>query len=157
MWPNAMRLVMERILAAVDGSAPSLKAVALAADLASKYGAELMLATVSQELSAALIAELETYVRQESIEPRIAELASAHAENLLAGARLEAQAKGATRISTRSSAGDPAEEIIALATEWRADLIVLGSRGLGRLAGLLLGSVAQKVLARASCPVLIVR
>jgi nucleotide-binding universal stress UspA family protein len=115
------------------------------------------MATVDQELSAALLAELETYRRQENIDTRIAELASAHADNLLAGARLEAQAKGATRISTRSSAGDPAEEIIALATEWRADLIVLGRSGHGRLAGLLLGSVAQKILARAACPVLIVR
>ena len=144
-------------MAAVDGSAPSLKAVALAADLAVKYGAGLMLVTITQELSAALIAELETYVRQENIDLRIAELATAHAKTLLADARSEAQAKGATRISTRSSAGDPAEEIIAFATEWGADLIVLGSRGHGRLAGLLLGSVAQKVLARAACPVLIMR
>jgi nucleotide-binding universal stress UspA family protein len=148
---------MERIMAAVDGSTPSLKAVALAADLAGKYGAELMLATVPQEFSAALTAELKTYVRLEHIDTPLTELASVHAENVLAGARLEAQAKGATRISTRSSAGDPAEEIIALAKDGRADLIVIGSRGHGRLAGLLLGSVAQKVLAHASCPVLVVR
>jgi nucleotide-binding universal stress UspA family protein len=96
-----------------------------------------MLATVGQELSAALLAELETYVRQEKLDTRLAELASAHTDTLLAGARLEAQAKGATRISIRSSAGDPVEEIIALATEWRADLIILGRSGHGRLAGLL--------------------
>lgn len=71
--------------------------------------------------------------------------------------RLQAQAKRVARVSTHSSIGDPAEEIIALATDQRADLIVIGSRGHGRLAGLLLGSVAQKVLAHASCPVLIVR
>jgi nucleotide-binding universal stress UspA family protein len=145
---------LERIIVAVDGSAPSLKAVALAADLAGKYGAELMLVAVTQELSAAMTAELETYVRQERIDT---ELSSVHTESVLAGARVEAQAKGATRISTRSSAGEPAEEIIRLAMHWRADLIVLGSRGHGRLAGLLLGSVAQKVLAYASCPVLVVR
>lgn len=87
----------------------------------------------------------------------ITELGSAHADTVLAGAQLEAEAKGATRISTRSSAGDPAEEIIALAKDRGVEQIVLGSRGHGRLAGLLLGSVAQKVLAHASCPVLVVR
>lgn len=148
---------MERIMAAIDGSAPSLKAVALAADLAGRYGAELMLVTVTQELSAALTAELATYVRQEHIDTPLGELGSAHGETVLAGARLEAQAKGVTRISTQASAGDPAEEIIALAKNLRPDLIVIGSRGHGRLAGLLLGSVAQKVLAHASCPVLVVR
>ena len=148
---------MQRIMAAADGSAASLKAVALAADLATKYGAELMLATVTQPLSAALTAELETYVRQEQIDIPLGELGSAQAETILAGARLEGAANGATRISTRSLAGDPAEAIVELAGEWRADLIVLGSRGHGRLAGLLLGSVAQKVLTHAPCPVLVVR
>lgn len=148
---------MQRIMAAVDGSPASLRAVALAADLAGKYGAELLLATIAQPLSAALTAELETYVRQERIDVPLGELGSAHAETVLAGARLEAEAKGVTRIATRSSSGDPAEEIVALAAERRADLIVLGSRGHGRLAGLVLGSVAQKVLAHAGCPVLVVR
>jgi nucleotide-binding universal stress UspA family protein len=148
---------MERILTAVDGSASSLKAVTFAADLATKYGAELILVTVAQELSAVLTAELETYVRQEHIDTPLSELGSAHAETVLAGARLEAQAKGARRISTRSTSGNPAEEIIALTKDLRPDLIVIGSRGHGRLAGLLLGSVAQKVLAHAACPVLVVR
>lgn len=42
---------MERIVAAVDGSAPSLKAAAFAVDLATKYGAEFILLTVARELS----------------------------------------------------------------------------------------------------------
>jgi nucleotide-binding universal stress UspA family protein len=148
---------MERIVAAVDGSAPALKATAFAAELARLYGAELILLTVGHEISARLTAELEDYARREHLSSPLSELISAQAENILAGARLEAQAKGATRISARSSIGDPAEEILALAQEQKADLIVLGTRGHGRLAGLLLGSVAQKVLAHAACPVLIVR
>ena len=148
---------MERIIAAVDGSTSSLKAVAVAADLASKYGAELILLTVTPELSAALTAELATYIRQEQIDVPVGELANARAENILADARLHAQANGAGRISTYFSGGDPAEEIIVQAKGRRADLIVVGSRGHGRLAGLLLGSVAQKVVTHASCPVLVVR
>jgi nucleotide-binding universal stress UspA family protein len=148
---------MERILTAVDGSAPSLKAVAFAADLAAKYGAELILLTVAREFSPALTAELAAYTRQEHIDTPLGELGSAHADSVPAGARLEAQTKGAPRISTRSFTGDPAEEIIALAKDLHPDLVVIGSRGHGRLAGLLLGSVAQKVLAHAACPVLVVR
>jgi nucleotide-binding universal stress UspA family protein len=142
---------------AVDGSAPSLRAVAFAADLAAKYGAELILLTVAREFSLALTAELEAYTRQENIDAPLGELGSAHAETVLAGARLEAQAKGPPRISTRSLTGDPAEEIIAMAKDLQPDLVAIGSRGHGRLAGLLLGSVAQKVLAHAACPVLVVR
>ncbi|MEJ7803327.1 MAG: universal stress protein [Candidatus Limnocylindria bacterium] len=53
--------------------------------------------------------------------------------------------------------GDPAREILATAEDQGADLIVIGSRGLGGLARLLLGSVARKVLIHAHCSVLIVR
>ena len=148
---------MEHIVVAVDGSGPSLKAVALAADLANRYGAELVLVTVGGELSPALTPEVVAYARQEHIETPLPDLFSARVENVLAEARLRAQAQGVTRISTQWSLGDPAEEIIRLAGEAGADLIVLGSRGHGRLVGLLLGSVAQKVLVHARYPVLVVR
>ena len=51
-------------------------------------------------------------------------------------------------------AGDPAKEIIALATQWGGGFDCPWQPRHGRLAGLSLGSVAQKVLARAACPVL---
>jgi nucleotide-binding universal stress UspA family protein len=148
---------MQRIVAAVDGSAASLKAVDLAADLASKYDAELILFTNGREFSPVIDAELEAYARSEHIETLGSDVGVAAAETVLAGARLTARAKGATRIETNSAFGDPAAQIIALAKERQADLIVMGSRGHGQLAGLLLGSVAQKVLAHAACPVLVVR
>ena len=148
---------MQRIVVAVDGSAPSLKAVDLAAELASKYNAELILFSVARKFSPVIDAELEAYARLEHIQTPLGELGAAAAETVLADARLAAAAKGAIRISTQSASGDPAEEIIALANARHADLVVIGSRGHGRLAGLLLGSVAQKVVAHASCPVIVVR
>ena len=54
-------------------------------------------------------------------------------------------------------AGDPAREILAAAEEYGSDLIVTGSRGLGGLERMLLGSVARNVLIHARCSVLIVR
>ncbi|MDO9301473.1 MAG: universal stress protein, partial [Anaerolineales bacterium] len=60
-------------------------------------------------------------------------------------------------IHTELLEASPAEAIISVATTRKSDVIVIGSRGLGTLAGLLLGSTSQKVVAHAPCPVLIVR
>jgi universal stress protein A len=57
----------------------------------------------------------------------------------------------------RMLVGTPANEIVALAEQEKADLIVMGSHGRGGLARLILGSVAEVVVRKASCPVLIVK
>ena len=53
--------------------------------------------------------------------------------------------------------GRPADSIVDEARRTRADLVVLGSRGHGRIAALLLGSVSAAIVDRASCPVLVAR
>jgi nucleotide-binding universal stress UspA family protein len=53
--------------------------------------------------------------------------------------------------------GDPAREIIKVAQETQADMIVIGSRGLGQIGGLILGSVSERVLHAAHLPVLVAR
>jgi len=53
--------------------------------------------------------------------------------------------------------GHPADEIATFAESGKFDLLVMGSRGHGALANLVVGSVAMKVLARCSVPVLLVR
>jgi len=60
-------------------------------------------------------------------------------------------------VHTEVLEGNPAEAIIEVAKTRHSNIIVMGSRGLGRLAGLLLGSTSQKVVSHAPCPVLIVR
>src|SRR5579875_1975352 len=61
------------------------------------------------------------------------------------------------RVTTVYRTGEPAGEIVRAAEELRADLIVVGSRGLGQIGGLILGSVSERVLHGARCPVLVVR
>jgi nucleotide-binding universal stress UspA family protein len=63
-------------------------------------------------------------------------------------------ADGAVRPST---GGSPAGAILEVAREVGAGMVVLGSRGLSELGGLLLGSVANKVIQLSACPVLVVR
>lgn len=53
--------------------------------------------------------------------------------------------------------GEPAAEILKVANETRADLLIVGSRGLGLVGGLILGSVSERVLHGAHRPVLVVR
>jgi universal stress protein A len=53
--------------------------------------------------------------------------------------------------------GDPAEEIVALAQTRRADLIIMSTHGRSVLSHLVMGSVAEKILRHAPCPVFIVR
>ena len=60
-------------------------------------------------------------------------------------------------IETDVAVGDAKEEIVRAAEEWRADLVVLGARGLGRIKRVLLGSVSLAVARHARCPVLVVK
>jgi nucleotide-binding universal stress UspA family protein len=53
--------------------------------------------------------------------------------------------------------GRPAEEIMKVASKHRADLIVMGAKGLGAIARFLLGSVSTRVVQHSSCSVLVVR
>jgi nucleotide-binding universal stress UspA family protein len=76
--------------------------------------------------------------------------------------RLEQQAKrieesGGTVIETHLREGRAEEEIVELAEEIGAGLIVMGSRGHGRLRRALMGSVSDAVVRHAHCPVTIVR
>jgi nucleotide-binding universal stress UspA family protein len=62
-----------------------------------------------------------------------------------------------TEIHTELIEGDAAAAIINVAETRGSHVIVMGSRGLGMLAGLVLGSTSHKVVSHAPCPVLIVR
>lgn len=60
-------------------------------------------------------------------------------------------------IELRVSEGDPREEIVRVAEEWGADLVVVGARGLGAFKGFLLGSVSMSVVHHAHVPVLVAK
>ena len=146
---------MRRILVAVDRSEPSLRAVDLAADMATKYGAALMLVTAMRDIGRP-DPGIEAYVRSEHISESPITLEIEGVRNGLNEVRDRASAKGAKDVSINVVIGDPAEQILAVAVDSGADMIVMGNRGHGPLAGLLLGSVAQKVVGLAPCAVLVV-
>ncbi len=73
-----------------------------------------------------------------------------HAEHL-------AQDKGASRVETMMEPGDAAGTILEVARRVEADMVVVGSRGLGELKGLLMGSVSHKISHMAPCTVITVK
>jgi nucleotide-binding universal stress UspA family protein len=83
------------------------------------------------------------------------------AERTVAGQALIAKAAEivgeGVEINQQLLFGNPAEGITSVAENRGCDLIVMGTRGLGPLRGLLLGSKAQRVISMARCPVLVVK
>ncbi len=69
----------------------------------------------------------------------------------------EAKSKGVSQVNTLVEAGDPAATILAVAGEEKPDFIVMGTRGLGTMTGLLIGSVSHKVVRLANCSVITVK
>ena len=150
--------MFRRILVATDGSGGAMKAVAAAGELASVGHGELYVLNVfdAREISSMRDRGPREYARAEHLQGDHAEAKGILSEDILAAAKtIVAQYRGV--VSTFVSLeGDAAAEILRYAEQVRADTIVLGSRGRGRLAGLLLGSVSQKVASLARQATMIV-
>jgi nucleotide-binding universal stress UspA family protein len=80
----------------------------------------------------------------------------ARSREILLRAKEQAECVGVPAVQTVSGLGDAAAFILEVAKREGVDLIVLGKRGRGRLAGILLGSVSQHVAALAPCSVQII-
>ncbi len=79
------------------------------------------------------------------------------AETVLRNAREKAEKAGAINVQTAIGTGDPATSILGFAKRRKVDMIVVGTRGLGKLKGTILGSVSRKVTNNAETSCLIVR
>jgi len=140
--------MFKKILLAVDGSAHALHAAKVAGDLARTLMAEAVRVVVVYNNIPSFLGEPNM---QAVIDARLKEA------NEIMEAALKALGDTPTEPHTELIEGSPAEAIIEVANTRQSDLIVMGSRGMGTLVGLLLGSTSQKVVSHAHCPVLIVR
>jgi nucleotide-binding universal stress UspA family protein len=138
--------MFKKILLAYDGSEPAKKAFDRCLELANSLRTELAIVGVVRPPEFAEDVETEA----------ILDTARAHFEGEMAALQTRASAAG-VNLRTSIRVGHPAEQIIAEAEEWAADLIVTGHRGKGLFERWLLGSVSRLVIAYAHCAVMVVR
>lgn len=134
---------IKRILVPIDFSNDSLNALAYARDLATHVGAELLLLHVIEPIH--FITESDVYTQQRH-------LSTAQLECIAAELRAQGQP-----FRTMVRGGIPSKVIDDTAARARASLIVMGTHGRTGLAHAVIGSIAEKVVRTARCPVLTVR
>lgn len=146
--------MFSRILLASDGSDHALKAARAAGEMALKFGSRLVMVSVfappvpigSMVIDSAPGLDTDVFVRlcsdvQDAVERRTGQILD----------------ELNVAYECRREVGHPAEVIVDIAAHEKADLIVLGSRGLGGVKSFLLGSISDRVMHHAHCPVLIVK
>ena len=139
--------MFKNILLAVDGSEHAIRAAHIAAELARCHKASLRLVAAYDpvppylgEPNFQIILDAQLQEADKNIAKTLGMLGDIPGE-----------------VTYEVLQGPPAEAILDAAKLQACDLIVMGSRGLGQLTGLLLGSQSQKVVQHADCPVLIVK
>jgi nucleotide-binding universal stress UspA family protein len=176
--------MIKTIIVPTDGSDHATKAIDLAADLGGKYGARVIVLHVL--LSDASPTQLKTLTagleipqevrneldRLEELPLQTAEFAGAYApvtipvplevlqpigKAIAERARAMVQSKGVGKVDIQIVGGRAADSILAAAEHEKADMIIMGSRGMGDLKGLFVGSVSNKVSHLAPCTCITVK
>jgi nucleotide-binding universal stress UspA family protein len=144
---------MKRILVATDGSEDANRAVDYAAHLAKDDDAVLLIVNVvggyglPDNLFLALTHDQHAWLKEQL---------ESQSGQILTEARDRARKGGAGTVVLESRAGKVAQTIIEVAQEKTADVIIVGKRGAGRVAGALLGSVSQKLVVLSPLPLTVV-
>jgi nucleotide-binding universal stress UspA family protein len=154
-----MSIFPTKVVLAIDGSEEASRAAEAAAELCEKTGSELHVVHVGEDFYLTAVTDLDmvaqTWVAQEyaesetNFEQIAREVLDAEVEKV--------EAAGGTVAQAHLRVGRADAEIVDLAEEIEAGLVVLGSRGLGGVKRALMGSVSYSVVRHAHCPVLVVR
>lgn len=146
----------KNIIVPLDGSGSAFKALEFACDLADKHGANLLLLHVvpSRELPESV----RQFAEVEHLEgPPEWVYEKVVAQNVIGSAIQQARNRGIQASKGVVMHGDPAKTIVEVADSENADMIVMGTRGLSDIQGLVMGSVAHKVSHMAGCTVVTVK
>ena len=140
-----MSIFPTKFLLATDGSEESNLAARATVELSKATGSEVHIVYV-----------IPTVFLEEMSEPFHAQ-AEEHAQTLLSELAEQIKSEGAPVAETYLRAGHPDKEIVRLAEELDVGTIVMGSRGLGAIDRMLMGSTSDSVVRHAHCPVYVLR
>ena len=138
--------MVKNILVPVDGSDGSDKAVSHAIGMAEIYGAK---------LNFLYVANINQLAINAALSQAILDAVTKAGKTILD--RAENMVPSGIEKESFSETGSPAAVILEFEENLNADLIVMGSRGLGVVKGILLGSVSQYIIERSKCPVLVIK
>jgi nucleotide-binding universal stress UspA family protein len=148
-------IAIKTILLPTDGSEYSLKAMAYALTIANQFRARVVALNVIdqrwEDRTRQTFGEIQQAVLKKAIERSEDEARG------VVGAVADAGTEVGVAVDPRIAEGTPVEQIVRLAKEVSADLIIMGTHGRTGISRVFLGSVAERVVRRAPCPVLTVR
>jgi nucleotide-binding universal stress UspA family protein len=139
---------IKRVLVPTDFSDSARHALTYGVSFAREFGAELLLVHVVENLTVGYASDLFPVPMAEVFEE-----ISGYARSELAKLAAEVREKGVT-VREIVAQGKPSAEIVRIAGEEQADVIVLGTHGKGMLDKALFGSTTERVIRKAPCPVL---
>ena len=143
--------MVKNILVAVDGSKPSVDAAHFAMGLAEQTSAKLTFLFVIETPQVIPVGPLSGYVTTSAARSQ------EDVKKAEAIVELIAKERPTLQVTTRVELGQPVEVICELAKTLASDLVVVGARGHNAAQRFLLGSVSDRVVHHAPCPVLVVR
>jgi nucleotide-binding universal stress UspA family protein len=134
-----------KVLVGYDGSKQAEKAFETGLEIAAKFGAKLLAISIVRPPEPAAEGELTAVIDD----------AKEHFEEAFSKLRAKAASRRVA-LETEIDVGHPAEQLVLAAERCRADLIVMGRRGKSTFKRWMLGSISERVLRYAHCPVLVV-
>ncbi|MCH3951680.1 MAG: universal stress protein [Acidaminococcus sp.] len=142
--------MINKILVPIDGSEIAMRAMDFAIEMGSKFNSQIIVLNVDIPYDLSRI--------KPPLKDKDGNVVESAQLSPLEAAEKRAKKSGYDRISFKKYVDiDPAEKIVEAAQKNDVDLIVMGNRGMGVLAGFFLGSVSTKVSQSAPCPVTIVK
>ncbi|KGE12768.1 UspA domain-containing protein [Sphingobacterium deserti] len=143
-----------RILLAVDDTPCTLKAIEHAKELVREFNSSIALVTVVPPTSPAAYGADPLLGQQPIIVPEVSEIQQESAQRYLDS--LGNAFEGAHEVFLFNKVGNVRDEILNTASEWTADLIIMGSNGKTGFEHFISGSVSESVIRKANCPVLVI-